>query len=68
VHFKDLAPDRGFVELGKGTIDFRPVWHLLRSHKYDGWIVVDLDYTRLEPAESCRLNRECLAGICTVDE
>jgi len=63
VHFKDLGADRRFIELGRGTIDFAPLWALLRGREYDGWIVVDLDYTSLPPAESCRVNGEVLAGL-----
>ena len=63
VHFKDLGPDRRFIELGGGTIDFAPLWSLLQSREYGGWIVVDLDYTNLPPAESCRANRQYLSEL-----
>lgn len=63
VHFKDLGPDRRFIELGRGVVDLPPVWSILREAGYEGWIVVDLDYTSLPPAESCRINKEYLNEI-----
>lgn len=64
VHFKDLDPNRRFIELGSGTIDFAPLWELLEGRGFDGWIVVDLDYTSLEPPESCAVNRRYLTELC----
>jgi inosose dehydratase len=63
VHFKDLDSNRRFIELGSGTIDFAPLWQLLQSRHYEGWIVVDLDYTSLEVCESCQANREYLREL-----
>ena len=63
VHFKDLDWNRRFIELGAGTIDFAPLWGMLQGRGYDGWIVVDLDYTSLPPDESCRANREYLRAL-----
>jgi inosose dehydratase len=60
VHFKDLDSDRRFIELGRGVVDFPPLWDILADAGYSGWIVVDLDYTSLSPAESCRINKEYL--------
>ncbi len=57
VHFKDVGPDRRFIELGRGVVDFSEVWEILSGADYSGWIVVDLDYTSLPPAESCRINK-----------
>ncbi len=60
-HFKDLGPDRRFAELGTGTVDFRAAWEALNSAgPFAGWIVVDLDYTALPPAQSCHLNKAYL--------
>ncbi len=56
VHFKDLDKNRRFIELGRGTVDFAPVWQILKRGGYNGWIVVDLDYTSLPPEESCEIN------------
>lgn len=55
MHYKDFDPDLvtprtastgrkgGFVELGKGAIDFRPITELLLSTNYDGWVMIELD-------------------------
>ena len=56
VHFKDLDDDRRFIELGRGNVDFPPLATMLTDGAFDGWIVVDLDYTSLDPAESSRIN------------
>ena len=56
VHFKDLDGDRNFIELGSGHVDFPPLAKMLTDAGFDGWIVVDLDYTSLAPPESSRIN------------
>ncbi len=57
IHFKDLGLDRRFTELGQGTIDFAATWEALGAESYEGWLVVDLDYTDLTADESCRVNK-----------
>ena len=57
IHFKDLDRKRRFIELGRGTVDFWGCWQALGQEEYDGWIVVDLDYTVLDPDESCGVNK-----------
>jgi len=63
VHFKDLGSDRRFTELGTGTVDFAGCWGTLRDAGFGGWIVVDLDYTALDPADSCRTNMAYLRSL-----
>ena len=63
IHFKDLDRQRRFIELGRGVVDFWGCWQALQQQGFSGWIVVDLDYTRLDPAESCRLNKLYLNEI-----
>ena len=63
VHFKDLGPDRRFTELGTGLVDFPGVWGVLREAGFSGWVVVDLDYTSLDPAQSCHLNKAYLNDV-----
>jgi len=63
IHFKDLDPNRRFIELGRGTVDLPGAWQALGPTTYDGWIVVDLDYTSLAPEESCRLNKAHLNDV-----
>jgi inosose dehydratase len=60
VHFKDLDPNRRFIELGRGTVDLKAAWQALEADTFDGWVVVDLDYTSLDPDESCRMNKAYL--------
>lgn len=60
IHFKDLDADRRFIELGRGTVDFVGAWQALGAGHYEGWIVVDLDYTSLDPEESCGVNKAYL--------
>lgn len=55
MHYKDYDPELrtartaetgrrgGFVELGKGAIDFRPITDLLLATGYDGWVMIELD-------------------------
>ncbi|HEY8548374.1 MAG TPA: sugar phosphate isomerase/epimerase family protein [Vicinamibacterales bacterium] len=55
MHYKDYDPNLetprtaqtgrrgGFVELGKGAIDFRPITDLLLTTGYDGWVMIELD-------------------------
>ncbi len=63
-HFKDLGEDRRFIELGRGTIDLQACWQALQSGGFgscdDHWLVVDLDYTDLQPAEACAVNKRFL--------
>ncbi len=60
VHFKDLGEDRRFTELGTGTVDFPAAREILRSSDFSGWIVVDLDYTSLDPGLACHMNKAYL--------
>ena len=54
--FKDLDPERRFIELGHGIVDFPPLAVMLQDGGFDGWVVTDLDYTSLDPGESSRHN------------
>ena len=63
VHFKDLGRDRRFTELGTGLVDFPALWEIMREAGFAGWIVVDLDYTDLDPAQSCRINKSYLDAL-----
>lgn len=63
VHFKDLGPDRRFIELGRGTVNFPACWEALRGAGFSGWIVVDLDYTALDPTDACRANMAYLRRL-----
>jgi inosose dehydratase len=55
VHFKEVDRNRRFIELGRGTVDFPTLWGIMKEAGFDGWIVVDLDYTSLPPKESAEI-------------
>jgi len=63
IHFKDLDPQRRFIELGRGIVDLESCWGVLHEHGFGGWIVVDLDYTALAPDESCQVNKAYLNDV-----
>jgi len=43
LHVKDLDASDRFVELGRGTVDFKAVFAALDAITFDGWAVVELD-------------------------
>jgi len=67
VHFKDLGPDRRFIELGHGTVDFPPLYEVLVGAGFEGWIIVDLDYTDLAPKDSCEINKRYLNEVLGIE-
>jgi inosose dehydratase len=74
VHLKDwdanLPPDfdehsltpviRDFTELGQGNVDLRGCVDILRGVGYDGWLTIELDYTRKTPRESVQISKDYL--------
>lgn len=74
VHLKDWDPTlpaeaagqggtaviRDFVELGEGQVDLRGCVDILRQHGYEGWLTIELDYTRRTPYESVAMSKEYL--------
>lgn len=74
VHLKDWDPSlppeaigeggtaviRDFVELGLGIVNLRGAIDALRDADYDGWLTIELDYTRRTPFESVRMSRDYL--------
>ncbi len=61
IHLKDWTPEfghsprlyaKGFVPLGRGCVDLNAILDYLTSVKYDGWVVVEVDYTRTNPAQT----------------
>lgn len=74
VHLKDWDPSlppeqsgqggtaiiRDFVELGLGTVDLRGAIEALRAADYDGWLTIELDYTRRTPYESVAMSKDYL--------
>lgn len=52
-----------FAELGHGTLDLRGVIGALRGAGYNGWLMVEQDTTRLEPAAAARIARAALREV-----
>jgi inosose dehydratase len=74
VHLKDWDPSlppeisgtdgtaviRDFCELGLGIVDLKGAIEILRSTGYDGWLTIELDYTRRTPYESVAMSKDYL--------
>jgi inosose dehydratase len=74
VHLKDWDPNmppetsgeggtaiiKDFVELGQGVVRLKECIELLRQAGYDGWLTIELDYTRRTPTESVQMSKEYL--------
>jgi len=64
VHFKDMAEDGVWAEMGAGCIDFAGIVGVLQQHDYDGWIMVEDESPRAEvdPDSVTRANGQYLEG------
>lgn len=51
------------LEPGRGVVDVPALARILASAGFNGWVVVDLDYTLVPPLESSRITREYLAQV-----
>ena len=74
VHLKDWDPNlppefdenaltpviRDFTELGQGEVHLAECVEILRNVDYDGWLTIELDYTRKTPIESVRISKDYL--------
>lgn len=74
VHLKDWDPSlppefdenaltpviRDFTELGQGKVNLPGCVEVLRNANYDGWLTIELDYTRGTPKESVRMSKAYL--------
>jgi inosose dehydratase len=74
VHLKDWDPSlppeltgeggtaviRDFTELGQGAVDLAGCIDILREVNYDGWLTIELDYTRKTALESVQMSKEFL--------
>jgi len=79
VHFKDIKRDsdfpdylpgefefmKEFVELGKGVLadKFPTMLDALKASGYEGFVIVEQDYTELEPKRSAKVNFEYMSGV-----
>ncbi len=59
------GPDRiaDVLEPGRGVVDVAGLYKIMASAGFDGWVVVDLDYSLTTPLESSRVTRENLAKL-----
>ena len=48
------------IEVARGVIDFKPIVKLIKDINFNGWIVVDQDYTGYMSMESLDVNRKNL--------
>ncbi len=71
IHLKDWSPEfgrslpfysRGFVPLGQGIVPIREIIQLLNSKRYDGWLIVDQDYS-LRPISAAQESRDFLRKL-----
>ena len=74
VHLKDLSPrweemraagvplrsPEGYVELGQGVIDLRPLLPILDEIDYSGWLMAELDEAQRPAREAAHLSRDYL--------
>ncbi len=70
VHMKDLSPQwtemkragiplrspEGFIELGQGVIDIRPLIPMLDAVNYSGWLMAELDESKHSGRDSAQLS------------
>ena len=77
VHLKDLSADweaqrragvtlrgpEGYIELGRGTLDFRHLLPILDGVQYSGWLMAELDESGQSGRESAALAWQHLTGV-----
>ncbi|HVC32842.1 MAG TPA: xylose isomerase, partial [Chloroflexota bacterium] len=51
---------RDFCELGLGIVDLKGAIGVLKETGYDGWLTIELDYTRRTPFESVEMSKDYL--------
>ncbi len=62
----DLSRSYRFMELGRGKVDVKKVFAVLRDVKFRGWVVVELDAVPDEartPSESALISRKYLEDV-----
>jgi sugar phosphate isomerase/epimerase len=76
VHLKDWDPTlppevsgqggtavlKDFVELGQGRVNLKGCIDILRRSGYDGWLTIELDYTRRTAWESVEMSKDYLVN------
>jgi inosose dehydratase len=74
MHYKDYDPNfvtprtaetgrkGGFVELGKGAVDFPSITELLLATGYDGWVMIELDRAPALEIDAVKTNLAYMTG------
>ena len=72
VHLKDISSDENehpefpikrCRALGEGIVDFRGVMDVLRQHRYDGYLCVEVDWPRLCNYETAMVSAKYLHNV-----
>ena len=64
--YRDFVEMDGFTEVGSGAIDFEAVIEILKGGGYDGWLVVEQDYTSRDPAVAAGASLEHVNSLLGV--
>lgn len=59
-HIKDTLPNEQWTEVGKGIVDFKGIFALLKEFKNDYWLTVERDETLAKAFESAQEARQAL--------
>ena len=60
--FREFVEMDGFPEVGAGLIDFEAIFEILQRSRYEGWVVVEQDYTSKDPAVAAGASIEYVNG------
>ena len=61
--YRDFVEMEGFPEVGTGAIDFEAVIKILKGGGYDGWLVIEQDYTPRDPAVAAGASLEYVHSL-----
>lgn len=61
LHFKEFTGDGKFTELGKGVVDFKPVYEYAKSKNM--WIIAEQDTSEIGAEESIRQNFDYIKSL-----
>jgi len=62
VHFKEFTAENDFTELGRGIVDFKSVYEVMKP-KGDFWIVSEQDKSTIGAEESIKYNFEFIKNL-----
>ncbi len=64
--YGEFAAMEGFTEVGNGAIDFEAIIEILQKSGYDGWLVIEQDYTSRDPAVSAGSSLETVNSLLRI--